>query len=147
MRVDFKTNTLQKRQYLMSLPHDHLVSLLLHASNLHPTLPIFAPDIKQSERPSREESRTGGTTAHRTADMDSPEAEEEDDEDALPYPRAGNGIHLPPESDDLAFLLDDDVVTFSHRWGDRVAEGIDEPYARAGLASFRHVPGLVRVGA
>lgn len=36
--------------------------------------------------------------------------------DPLPYPKAGNGIPLPPEEDDLAFLIDDDVVTFSHCW-------------------------------
>ena len=34
--------------------------------------------------------------------------------DYLPYPKAGNGVPLPPEKDDLAFLVDDDVVTFSH---------------------------------
>lgn len=36
--------------------------------------------------------------------------------DPLPYPKAGNGIPLPPESEDLAFLIDDDAVTFSHCW-------------------------------
>jgi len=35
------------------------------------------------------------------------------DED-LPYPKAGNGIILPPESEDLEWLLDDDYETFSH---------------------------------
>lgn len=34
--------------------------------------------------------------------------------DPLPYPRAGNGVRLPPESDDLSLLIDDDVQTFSH---------------------------------
>lgn len=36
--------------------------------------------------------------------------------DPLPYPKAGNGVPLPPERDDLAFLIDDDVKTFSHVW-------------------------------
>ena len=35
------------------------------------------------------------------------------DED-LPYPKAGNGIVLPPESQDLEWLVDDDYETFSH---------------------------------
>lgn len=35
------------------------------------------------------------------------------DED-LPYPKAGNGIVLPPESEDMEWLLDDDYETFSH---------------------------------
>lgn len=35
----------------------------------------------------------------------------------LPYPSAGNGVSLPREKDDLAFLIDDDAVTFSHAWG------------------------------
>lgn len=36
--------------------------------------------------------------------------------DPLPYPKAGNGVPLSPESDDLAFMIDDDVKTFSHVW-------------------------------
>lgn len=35
---------------------------------------------------------------------------------ALPYPKAGNGVTLPREKDDLAFLIDDDAITFSHVW-------------------------------
>lgn len=35
------------------------------------------------------------------------------DED-LPYPKAGNGIVLPPESEDMEWLIDDDYETFSH---------------------------------
>lgn len=35
------------------------------------------------------------------------------DED-LPYPKAGNGIVLPPEREDMAWLIDDDYETFSH---------------------------------
>ncbi len=34
----------------------------------------------------------------------------------LPYPKAGNGVPLPREKDDLAFLIDDDAITFSHVW-------------------------------
>ena len=35
------------------------------------------------------------------------------DED-LPYPKAGNGILLPPEREDMEWLIDDDYQTFSH---------------------------------
>lgn len=37
----------------------------------------------------------------------------------LPYPRAGHGVaaKLPPESEDLGMLLDEDVVSYSHSWG------------------------------
>lgn len=35
------------------------------------------------------------------------------DED-LPYPKPGNGIVLPPESEDMEWLIDDDYETFSH---------------------------------
>ena len=39
----------------------------------------------------------------------------DDDPLPLPYPKAGNGIQLPAESEDLAFLLDEDVGgAFSH---------------------------------
>jgi hypothetical protein len=34
----------------------------------------------------------------------------------LPYPKAGYGILLPPESEDMAYLLDEDVEVFSHSW-------------------------------
>ena len=46
------------------------------------------------------------------------EAEDEyyEEDDVLPYPKAGNGIQLPPESEDINILLDDDIVTFSHSW-------------------------------
>ena len=46
------------------------------------------------------------------------EAEDEyyEEDDVLPYPKAGNGIQLPPESEDISILLDDDIATFSHLW-------------------------------
>ena len=34
----------------------------------------------------------------------------------LPYPKAGNGVRLPPECDDIEILIDDDETTFSHQW-------------------------------
>ncbi|KZF19717.1 hypothetical protein L228DRAFT_285654 [Xylona heveae TC161] len=35
-----------------------------------------------------------------------------------PYPKAGNGVLLPPESDDIAWLIDDSIGVFSHAWRD-----------------------------
>lgn len=37
----------------------------------------------------------------------------------LPYPKAGNGLVLPPEEDDVAILIDEDVVSYSHAWKGR----------------------------
>ena len=47
---------------------------------------------------------------HKSLEFEYPESEH------LPYPRAGNGIVLPPEGDDLDILVDEDVVTYSHSW-------------------------------
>ncbi|KAI4165835.1 MAG: hypothetical protein LQ348_007825, partial [Seirophora lacunosa] len=49
------------------------------------------------------------------------EEEEDDlypdaDEVLLPYPKAGNGVELPRESDFLAMLVDEDVGVYSHVW-------------------------------
>ncbi|KAI4215320.1 MAG: hypothetical protein LQ351_002220 [Letrouitia transgressa] len=42
--------------------------------------------------------------------------------EALLYPKAGNGIVLPPELEDLSILIDDDTSTFSHVWDWRRSE-------------------------
>lgn len=52
----------------------------------------------------------------------------------LPYPKAGNGIVLPPESDDLEFMVDEDTVTFSHSWVDASVPGGFVGMAGASLA-------------
>ncbi|MCJ1304376.1 hypothetical protein MMC08_007188, partial [Hypocenomyce scalaris] len=100
---------LQKRRYFMSLPHAHLVSLLLHASDLTPELPLFAPDARAAAKSSRVgEERPDRAANDEVVDLASPTADELEYEDILPYPKAGNGIPLPPESEDLEFLIDDD---------------------------------------
>ena len=117
--------TLQKREYFQTLHTDELVSLLLHASSLHPSLPLFTP-------------KTG------TEPLALAEGEEEfyEDEDVLPYPKAGNGVRLPPEQDDLSILLDDDTGTFSHVW-----EGIPEMMASASGGFLGIRSGGISVGA
>ena len=125
---------LQKRRYFMSLPHAHLVSLLLHASDLTPELPLFAPDARAAAKSSRVgEERPDRAANDEVVDLASPTADELEYEDILPYPKAGNGIPLPPESEDLEFLIDDDVVTFSHTWRDTVIDNMDEPYVNGGF--------------
>lgn len=106
---------LQKRCYLQTLSSPNLVSLLLHASILHPDLPIFATPSggPLPERPKRPITHFVDPTA--------PPAEEEEDDmypesEYLPYPKAGNGVPLPSESESLALLIDEDVGVYSHVW-------------------------------
>ncbi|MCJ1432462.1 hypothetical protein MMC27_001818 [Xylographa pallens] len=111
-------NFAEKRQYFQSLPQEHLVSLLLHACSLHPSLPVFAPNAAQNISPTipshQAAPQRSTTNTSRLALIEAEEYYEE--EEVLPYPKPGNGITLRPESEDLAFLLDDDTVTFSHSW-------------------------------
>jgi hypothetical protein len=75
-------------------------------------------------------------------------------EDELPYPKAGNGLQLPPESEDLSILIDDDSEAYSHRWTgitDMLAEvarlGVSSPN-RSGLGVRTGNGGYgVRIGA
>ena len=85
----------QKRRYFQSLPSKELVSLLLHACLLHPDLPVF-------------NQASNGDDGAGVAD------EYYEDEDLLPYPKAGNGVSLRPEKERLNLLLDDDTTVFSH---------------------------------
>ena len=64
-----------------------------------------------------------------------------EEDDVLPYPKPGNGVTLRPESEDLAFLLDDDTVTFSHSW----LEGPDIVPVGNGLMEMKG--GALSVGA
>lgn len=43
-------NEKQKRAYLSSFPQSHLVSLLLHATTLHPSIPITAPPATSTQQ-------------------------------------------------------------------------------------------------
>ncbi|MCJ1292595.1 hypothetical protein MMC34_004146 [Xylographa carneopallida] len=108
----------EKRKYFQSLPQEQLVSLLLHACSIHPSLPVFAPKVPQnissvvsSNQPAPQQSTTNASKA---ALLEAEEYYEEDD--VLPYPKPGNGITLRPDSEALDILLDDDTVTFSHSW-------------------------------
>ncbi|KAI4180952.1 MAG: hypothetical protein L6R41_006909 [Letrouitia leprolyta] len=104
----------EKRRYLQSLTPANLVSLLLHATVLHPDLPIFATPFggPLPEKPKRPITYFVDPTA--------PVVEEEDDlypdSEVLPYPKAGNGVPLPLEKDCLELLIDEDVGVYSHVW-------------------------------
>ncbi|KAG7009575.1 hypothetical protein G7Y79_00002g006900 [Physcia stellaris] len=109
----------EKRRYLLSLPADNLVSLLLHATTLHPSLPIFSA----AKPPTAEAVQlTQQTPQLQTVEQAAAEEELYDyfaERELLPYPKAGHGVaaKLPCESVDLGILLDEDVVSFSHSWG------------------------------
>lgn len=59
------------------------------------------------------------------------------DED-LPYPKAGNGIVLPPESEDMEWLIDDDYETFSH-----TVHGIPVHMREVVLSEISHATGTM----
>lgn len=111
------TDRLQKRAYFNTLSHNQLVSLLLHATNLHPSLPIF-PQGGKAAMDLTSSLKTTNAMAHGDVEMTNHFKQDQAlefgyDED-LPYPKAGNGIVLPPESEDMEWLVDDDYETFSH---------------------------------
>ena len=56
-------------------------------------------------------------------------------EEVLPYPKMGNGLALPPEDEDLSFLVDDAVGTLSHSWQEN--GGWRGKLAEQGFASGR----------
>ncbi|MCJ1463583.1 hypothetical protein MMC07_002191 [Pseudocyphellaria aurata] len=109
----------ERRRYLQTLSTSHLVSLLLHATKLHPNLPILSASeatTATSAHVMRDVLRYPNATAHLGGGDDEDTYVLYSETDPLPYPKAGNGVPLPPERDDLAFLIDDDVQTFSHVW-------------------------------
>ncbi|KAK0513462.1 hypothetical protein JMJ35_004448 [Cladonia borealis] len=107
----------EKRTYFRSLGQNELVSLLLHASTLHPDLPIFRPPVPVIVEP--QPTRPLPTNHHITmqvGDEEEVEVYEYIEPEPLPYPKAGNGIVLPSEEEDLSLLIDEDIVTYSHLW-------------------------------
>ncbi|KAL8921775.1 MAG: hypothetical protein Q9208_005532 [Pyrenodesmia sp. 3 TL-2023] len=114
--VEQQLSIYQKRRYLQSLPSAQLVSLLLHATILHPDLPIFAT---ASGGPLPEKARKPIT--HFVDPTAPPEEDDESydlypDSEVLPYPKAGNGVSFQRESDFLSMLIDEDVGVYSHVW-------------------------------
>ncbi|KIW92155.1 uncharacterized protein Z519_07139 [Cladophialophora bantiana CBS 173.52] len=123
----------QKEAYLKTLSRDDLLSLVLQASDLAPDLPLFQalapppppPSPPQLAMPQAQFTSTYVTPVSkvpRFGDNDTGDDNEIDegydgyfDEHAALYPKPGNGVQLPPESDDLHILLEGkDSTTFSH---------------------------------
>lgn len=122
---DLTANVQQQRQkYFSSLPPGLLVTLLTKATTLHPDLPVFDPSFQPT-------GTAGGATQQPLPDgqahppvqplpkVTAPilrNAEDSDDDrygsDEHPshYPRPGQGLMstLPPEKEDLHYLVDDE---------------------------------------
>ena len=129
----------ERRAYLQGLEKAELVSLLLHASTLHEDLPVFAPP-----------------PAPLAVQLLEPTADEEEiyvyvEPDPLPYPKAGNGLLLPSEDDDLDILIDEDIVTYSHLWkgpaGWEGPNGMRWPFPQNGMGAMGTPINQIGVGA
>ena len=79
-----------------------LVNLLLHASTLQPSLPLFPATVADQKALENGEAHGDDVIRDLTA----------------AYPNPGHGMYsrLPPESEDLAMLVDEDTEAFSHTW-------------------------------
>jgi PHD-finger len=120
-----------RKAYLSSLPKDRLIDLLMQASTLTPSLPIWQPQQPAPTQPppmtttpassstTKAEAQAYPTPKHDLTDPEEPNDYDEysdlEDEHAKLYPRPGNGVQLPPESEDLDMLLEGrESRTFSH---------------------------------
>ena len=118
----------QKLGYLKTLSKDDLVARLLHAADLAPDLPIFQtlvppppPPVVMPQAQFTSSYVTPVSKAPFFGDKDAEDDEVDEgydgyfDEHAALYPKAGRGLQLPPESEDLHMLLEGrDSRTFSH---------------------------------
>lgn len=115
----------QKRAYLKTLSKEDLMSLLLQASDLAPDLPLFqtlqtpVASVPQAQFTSTYVTPVSTTPAF--GDVDPAEDAVDEgydgyyDEHAALYPKPGNGVKLPPESEDLHIMLEGkESKTFSH---------------------------------
>jgi len=128
-----------KRTYLQSLEPAELVSLLLHASTLHQDLPIFRPPPPVCI-PTIIEPRPLPVPIQSSLDEEE-YIEIYIEQEPLPYPKAGNGLVLPPEDDDMPLLIDEDIVTYSHSW--KGTQGWEGP---GGMTSAATRPGIALDG-
>ena len=136
--------TLQWTQdYLMSVSKETLVNLLLKAQDGQEDLPLFEPAARldltvksvlpdlekkaeQLSQPPPKAKVVPATTRREAAeDAEGEETAEvvvdEDEgysEEPLPYPKMGNGLVLPPESEDVDILVDENEAVYSHSWQD-----------------------------
>jgi hypothetical protein len=113
----------QRQKYFSSLPPGLLVTLLTKATNLHPDLPLFDPSFQPTgatsavsqtptnghAHPSAQPVYTAPATVFRNAE-DSDDDRYGSDEHPSHYPRPGQGLmsSLPPEKEDLHYLVDEE---------------------------------------
>ncbi|KAH0536587.1 hypothetical protein FGG08_006545 [Glutinoglossum americanum] len=185
-------NPEDKRTYLLSLPPQTLVDLLLYAESLHPSLPIYPPGLKTSltgvtPNPTPTTATATSINAHpsitphnfistthpdnlatSTITLHHPSTQQTGNplhhQDPLSattphipdeyinfhYPKAGHGIRLPPEAEDMAWLVDDDFLAFSHIYRDLPPIGGDAGHSHVemgGLGGGGGGEGVVDVGA
>lgn len=115
-----------RKDYFNTLTKEKLVDLLMQASTLAPHFPLWqpspAPELPPSQpaiaplprpaSPTKEDAYP--TPKNEPSDPDD-DYNEDEDEHAKLYPSPGNGVQLPPESEDLHMLLEGpDSRTFSH---------------------------------
>ncbi|KAK6364228.1 hypothetical protein LTS17_012399 [Exophiala oligosperma] len=136
----------QKLAYLHTLSKENLVSLLMHASDLAPDLPIFQTLVTPAQPAIVPQAQftstyvTPVTNLPTSREVDGGDAVDEGydgyyDEHAALYPKPGHGIRLPPEKEDLHMLLEGkDSRTFSH-W---VRGMPGNEYSGSGNATNRH---------
>lgn len=114
----------QRQKYFSSLPPGLLVTLLTKATTLHPDLPLFDPSFQPDPASSTSLSQKPIENGHSQASIKPipiptttilRNAEDSDDQygsDEHPahYPRPGQGLMsiLPPEKEDLHYLVDDE---------------------------------------
>lgn len=113
----------QRQKYFSSLPPGLLVTLLTKATTIHPDLPLFDPSFQPTGATSAisKPVTNGNPQASAQAVLTAPatifrNAEDSDDDrygsDEHPphYPRPGQGLMstLPPEKEDLHYLVDEE---------------------------------------
>lgn len=117
---------MQKRNRLTQLPQSRLIDLVLRASSLQPSLPLFPTQSSISNPPTTAgaASSTYGNTMDLTTEPDAPVVVDEpydgyDTDPPAHYPKAGNGLArtLRPETEDLEWLVDENADVFSHQVG------------------------------
>ncbi|CAK4030476.1 SWM histone demethylase complex subunit phf1 [Lecanosticta acicola] len=122
----------ERQAYFSTLPPGMLITLLTKATTLKPDLPLFPPKFKAQ----LQQTASASTNGHASSSMAPPAPpphhgisrpppdEEEYDEDVHPpnYPRPGQGLlsTLPPEQEDLQWLVenDDKHGVFTHIYQD-----------------------------
>lgn len=149
---DHKLIFVQKREVLMLLPTNTLVELLLRADQSHPELALFPPGAFQTPipttltdlldppkaqveplppnppEPPSDDSEHAYYPLPVRPDDDVDEGYNELDDPTANYPKPGQGLAalLPPEENDLKWLVDDNKEVYSHFTPAGRSSGVDD---------------------